>query len=213
MAGFTAVAPARAAEHEAKAWLATSAKLNLNRDWALKVEAEGRFGDDLRRYTETQLKTLLSRKVGKDFTAGFGYGHMISNIENAPDTHENRLWQQLVWKPETGSDVTIALRARIEQRFFSTGDDVGWRARNEIKATLPVSESVYVYGSGESFFYLNDTDWGAESGLQRLRSRVGVGFDLTEAASVEAGYINQYEPVSGADKFDHILAVTISLSP
>ncbi len=204
--------PVRAADHEAQAWLATSAKLRIDEKWAVKLEAEGRFTDDLQRYGQTQLKATLSRKLGSQITAGLGYGHMISNASNAPDIHENRIWQELTWKPETNTTVEFALRARLEQRFFSNGDDVGWRFRQRAMATRPVSDDFYLYGYGEAFFYLNDTDWGADSGFARWRTGAGAGLELSPKATLEGGYINQYEPVSdGPDDMAHIFLIAFSL--
>ena len=59
---------------------------------------------------------------------------------------------------------------------------------------------------------LNDTDWGARKGFDRLRSFAGLEVPVAGKATVEVGYLNQYVKNRGrADDVDHVLLVTLQL--
>ncbi|WP_165793516.1 DUF2490 domain-containing protein [Hyphococcus luteus] len=207
-------APAQAAEHDAQVWTTAAAKLRLDEDWALNLEAQGRFGDDVQRLNETQFKASVLRRVGPGLKIGAGYGHMIKNRAGGPDRHENRIWQELAWKPETGIKTSLSFRTRVEQRIIA--GDTGWRVRSRLKATRPLGEgaSLYAYGSEEAFFFLNDADWGARSGFDQSRIGAGLGWRFSQMASLEAGYLNRFKPAPDTeDKMNHIIALTVVLRP
>ena len=66
----------------------------------------------------------------------------------------------------------LASRSRLEQRFREgSQDDTGWRFRQFIKLTRSILDDGPLYWSlwDEVFLNLNDTDWGAQSGLDRNR--------------------------------------------
>ena len=112
--------------------------------------------------------------------------------------------------------MSIQLRSRLEQRFVSTGDDVGWRFRQFVKLGRPFQSEprLSLLGYDEIFFSLNDTDWGASSGLDRNRLFVGFGWRFGAAGRLvgELGYLNQLvRNESGPHEVHHLLAVNLLL--
>ena len=67
-------------------------------------------------------------------------------------------------------------------------------------------------GWSEVFFNLNDTDWGAQAGLDRWRNFVGINIPLREGVAFEPGYLNQFVNRSAGDEIDHVLSATLNVS-
>lgn len=204
--------PAMAAEHDGQLWLAAQSKFALGDKWALDLEAEARVSNFADRIAQTQFKGTATRPLFGDFSAGAGYGHMITREPRASDVHENRLWQDLILDIGKLAGASLSVRGRLEQRFID--GDTGWRARSRIAGRRPFGDNIYAYGSGEVYFFLNDTDWGAQSGFEQVRFGAGFGFALSEKAAIEAGYLNRLKRVDGSeDEMSHIIGVTLKLSP
>lgn len=202
---------AAAADHDGQTWLTAESAFDLGDQWSLDLEAQARFRDFADRLGQTQYKATLSRSVTDTVSVGAGYGRMIAHNPNAPDAHENRLWQQAVWKPGEIAGASLAVRARLEQRFIA--GDTGWRARSRISAKRTLGGDLYAYGSGEVYFFLNDTRWGARSGFDQLRLGAGLGFPLSDSVGIEAGYLNRLKRINRAeDQMSHIISVTLKLS-
>ncbi len=212
---FALCGTAHAEDNDLQSWLTGVVKLKLSEDWHAALEATGRFGDDLSRLTTNQFKGALIYNVTPAVSAGAGYGYSV-NHKPSGDVEEHRIWQDIQWKPESAAMTSIALRTRLEQRFIDAGNDVALRLRQQARATRPLHEgyATYVYGAAEGFFNLNDTDWGAESGFEKMRLSGGLGFGMTKQIKMEAGYLNEYRPRSGApDRVNHVLTMTWTFKP
>ena len=67
----------------------------------------------------------------------------------------------------------------------------------------------------EVFLNLNDTDWGAESGLDRNRIFAGIGWKPKSMPYLkgEVGYLNQLiDRPSGIHRMDHLLSLNLFLN-
>lgn len=141
-----------------------------------------------------------------------GYAWIVSDPVGRDDFGEHRTWQQLSWNiPVEG--FTLNLRNRLEERFFETDGDTGWRLREMLKTTIPVTANKRVFVSvwDEAFFDLNDTDWGQRSGFRQNRAFGGLGFAFDDGrkVSVEVGYLNQWVDRRGEDRLNHALAINL----
>ena len=67
-------------------------------------------------------------------------GQVRFRDEGGSDFDEHRIWQQLSWSTRL-DPVTASTRTRLEQRFVETGDDTGWRFRQRVALTYPLSRS------------------------------------------------------------------------
>jgi hypothetical protein len=172
-----------------------------------------RFLDDADGFNQSIARPGIGWALTDETAIWAGYGWIETSPLSGDTFTEHRIWQQATWSDEWG-DFTIALRSRLEQRFLETGDDVGWRFRQLVRAqhNLPQSPRLTLVAWDEAFFHLNDTDWGAESGFDQNRAFVGFGFKHKPESPfrTEIGYLNQFiENPGGNDRQHHILSVNI----
>lgn len=209
-------------KHDVGAWFALAGQGHLERGgeesrWRWWFDAHARFFDDSDGFGQSIVRPGLGYDLSENSTAWLGYGWILTDPVSAPAFDEHRIWQQYTWSSAQWGGSFYG-RSRLEQRFVETGDDVGWRFRQFARYTRPLEE-----GSGlalrvwdEVFLALNDTDWGANAGLDQNRLFAGLGwtFEDREYATLEFGYLNQYSHrEAGRDGMNHILAVTLLLSP
>lgn len=61
----------------------------------------------------------------------------------------------------------------------------------------------------ETFVQLNDTDWGARSGIDQTRTFVGIGLPVGSRVTIEPGYLNQIVYRPGPNRMNHIAALNV----
>ena len=180
-------------------------------------DGNARFlGDDFELF-QGVVRPGLGYQLNEEQTAWVGYAWIG---ESLPDLtfHENRIWEQWTLTRERG-DMTIQLRSRLEQRFVSLGDDVGWRFRQMLRLQKPIERypNLLWVAWDEIFFHLNDTDWGARTGYNQNRLFIGLGRTppTRSIRRTEIGYLYQQIQVAedGADLSNHILSINFFLSP
>lgn len=204
-------------------WTALFAQGDVDRvaavDERLKWWFDGhlRFLDDADGIHQSIVRPGLGWAIDEQSTVWAGYAWVRTSPISGPDFDENRIWQQWTWSDDFGV-WNLGQRARFEQRFLETGDDVGLRYRQFFRAQrrLPAWAGMSLVAWDELFFHLNDTDWGARSGFDQNRVFVGVGYKPASAGRwrVEVGYLNQVIDVAaGADRVNHILALNFFRSP
>ena len=135
----------------------------------------------------------------------------ITKREGARDLREHRSFQQLSWvmgKPWGGE---FSTRTRLEQRWRADGDDVGHRLREMVRLEVPVADNgLAALGYAEGFLALNDTDWGARSGFDQLRSFVGAEIPVVGKTTIELGYLNQLvNQAGGRRRMNHVLSFAL----
>ncbi|WP_238260964.1 DUF2490 domain-containing protein, partial [Methylobacterium mesophilicum] len=91
--------------------------------------------------------------------------------------------------------------------------DVGFRLRENLRFAVPLTQattSVAALGWTEAFLALNDTDWGARAGFDRIRTFVGLEVPIGGRSTVEIGYLNQTASAPGSGvAVDHILSLNL----
>ncbi len=152
-------------------------------------------------------------KLSPAVTLYQGFAHVVVPVDGGQDVNEERGFQQLNWtmgKPWGGE---LSSRTRLEQRWRSDGDDMGWRLREMLRYEKPLragSEALNALVYAEVFVALNDTDWGARGGFDQLRSFIGAELGLPGASTLEVGYLNQLINQRGGDtRVNHVAAVTL----
>lgn len=209
---FTAT-PVGAVDNDGQVWLAGFARAPLGDDWFLHFEAQGRYGEDAGRLSQTLLRTGIGYQPSERLSLLAGYAYISTDRNNADDVEENRIYQEVFYRPSaTLGGWRMALRTRFEQRFVETGDDVGFRVRQFVRASRPVRDGskIDIVGSAAVFIALNDTDWGARSGFDQSRIFGGVNFPVTKRLRAETGYLNQYISRAGEDRMNHIALFSLS---
>lgn len=144
--------------------------------------------------------------------AGYAW---IPTSEDAADTlHEHRIWQQVILQHRFDFGLALQSRTRFEQRFHEAGSDVGVRIRQFVRANWQPSPEVPIGIAlwDELFVGLNDTDWGALSGIDQNRLFLGPFLQMAPWARLEAGYLFVYLDRGSSDLFAHVVAVNLFVS-
>lgn len=202
-------------------WLATTATGRFadpqsdygNLRWWLEGQSRWRSeGEDV---DSVFVRPGLGYALSSRTTAWLGYALFDNDPAGRPSFFEHRVWQQLSWNaPVEG--FSLSSRTRLEQRFVEDRAETGWRLRQLVKFTLPLSESKATYLSvwDEGFYELNDTRWGERTGFRQNRAFLGLGFFLNDAHkhALEVGYLNQWIDRTTIDAENHVLSITLFLN-
>ncbi|MFT4057803.1 MAG: DUF2490 domain-containing protein [Novosphingobium sp.] len=196
-----------------QAWINLTAMGSISGDVVYFAEFQPRMGDGISRLDALLLRGAVGVKLSPSVTLYQGYAHIITPIDGGRDINEERSFQQLnlaLGKPFGGE---LSSRTRLEQRWRSDGRDVGWRLREMIRYEHPLkagSDAVNALVYAEGFVAFNDTDWGARSGFDQLRSFVGAEVGLPGASTLELGYLNQtIDQTRGRTRMNHVASVTL----
>lgn len=185
--GIALVLPGAAlADDEASEfWLNPSVTKALNERASVEFETAQRLRKDPR--VDTYFTRLwLNRDDSEDRTWSLG----VEQRWNGPDQEEQRILQQVkyAWGP-------IDFRTRMEQRFVSTDDHMGWRLRHRMGSSIPLGEGDSAWsltGDAEVFYTLKATREGGQAGLTGLRTFVGFEREIGRY-EVSLGYLRQQD--------------------
>lgn len=194
-------------------WVNLTAMGPISGDLLYFAELQPRIGDGISRVDQLLLRGAVGWKLSPSVTVYQGYAHVVTPTEGGRDVNEERSFQQLnlaLGKPWQGE---LSSRTRLEQRWRKDGDDMGWRLREMIRYEKPLkadSDAVNALVSAEAFFALNDTDWGARSGFDQLRTFVGAEVALAGKSTAEIGYLNQViDRTLGRTQVNHVASVSV----
>lgn len=194
-------------------WVNLTAMGSVKDDLVYFAEVQPRVGDGLSRIDQALFRGAIGWKFSPKITLYQGYAHVVVPIEGGKDVNEERSFQQLNWalgRPWRGE---LSSRTRLEQRWRSDGDDMGWRLREMIRYEKPLkpgSDAVNALVYAEGFVALNDTDWGARGGFDQLRSFIGAEVGLPGASTLEIGYLNQViDQTRGRTRINHVASLTL----
>lgn len=206
--------PARAATREdEQLWINLTAMGSVKGKLVYFAEIQPRVGDGVSRVDQALFRGAIGWKFSPAITLYQGFAHVVAPTGGGTDVNEERSFQQLNWmlgKPWGGE---LSSRTRLEQRWRSDGDDMGWRLREMLRYERPLkagSDAVNALVYAEGFVALNDTDWGARSGFDQLRSFAGAELGLPGASTIEVGYLNQViNQRAGDSRVNHVASVTL----
>lgn len=209
---FPAMAQARTRQDE-QLWVNLTAMGSIKDDLLYFAEIQPRVGDGVSRIDQAIFRGALGWKLSPTVSLYQGYAHVAVPVEGRTDINEERSFQQVNWmlgKPWGGE---LSSRTRLEQRWRSDGDDMGWRLREMLRYEKPLkpgSDAVNALVYAEGFAALNDTDWGARSGFDQLRSFIGAELGLPGKSTIEVGYLNQLiNQRAGNSRINHVASVTL----
>lgn len=127
-------------------------------------------------------------------------------------TKETRLIQQASYPLGLGE---LKGRTRLEQRFIDDADRTGWRLRQRVGLTVPLTEQDggwAVVGNAEGFLTLRATSAGGQTGLTGLRTFLGFERSFGKV-DVEVGYTRQQNIRRGApDRVGHAPTLGLTLN-
>lgn len=185
--------------------------------WRWWLDVQVRQRDEGEHLEQFLFRPGLGYMLDDRFGVWAGYGVIATDPVGGDEWVEHRAWQQTTWRlPVEG--VSLAWRNRLEQRFFEIDADTGWRLRELLRLTVPLSADGALYAAAwdEVFFDLNDTNRVQRAGCRQNRAFVGLGYHLDEArhSAVEVGYLNQWidQAEPRPDRMNHILSVSFLLN-
>lgn len=206
------MAKARTSQDE-QVWINLTAMGSIKGDLIYFAEIQPRIGDGVSRIDQSIFRGALGWKLSPTVSLYQGYAHVVVPIEGGKDVNEERSFQQLSWtlgKPWGGE---LSSRTRLEQRWRSDGDDMGWRLREMLRYEKPLkadSDAINALIYTEGFLAMNDTDWGARGGFDQLRSFIGAELGLPGKSTIEVGYLNQViNQRAGNMRVNHAASLTL----
>jgi hypothetical protein len=129
---------------------------------------------------------------------------------NGPDEREVRLLQQIGydWGP-------LEFRTRLEQRFVDVDPQTGWRLRQRLGTTIPLTPSQdgwSLTGDAELFVTLRGTEPDGQTGVTGLRTFIG--FERSYGRyDVSLGYLRQQDVRDAAeDRVGHAPFVGLTVN-
>ena len=178
-------APAHAeTSQDEQFWLNLTSMGSIKDDLVYFAEIQPRVGDGISRIDQALFRGAMGWKFSPSVTLYQGFAHIVVPVESGKDVNEERSFQQINWtlgKPWAGK---LSSRTRLEQRWRSDGDDMGWRLREMLRYEKPLkpgSDALNALVYAEGFIALNDTDWGVRGGFDQLRSFIGAEVGLPGA--------------------------------
>lgn len=207
-----AAARAATAEDE-QVWLNLTAMGPVSGDLIYFAEIQPRFGNGASQLDQTLLRGAVGWKLSPKLSIYQGYAHIILPSQGGRDVNEERSFQQINWTIGTPWDGELSSRTRLEQRWRSDGDGMGWRLREMLRYEKPLkpgNQAVNALVYAEGFAALNSTDWGQRAGFDQLRSFVGAEIKLMGKSTAEVGYLNQLiNQRGGNERMNHVASVTL----
>jgi hypothetical protein len=203
--------PAAAQQTDEQLWLQANASVIIGSREKITLESIGRFSDRVGGFSHAELGALFTHTTRGGIELSIGYRHVEDWDRNGDLPNEERL-RQMVLVP-LGSGFTG--RLRFEQRFNSSGSEIGFRLRPRLGFDTAVgSHGLHVFATSEHFMNLNSTAWGARGGYERMRNAVGISIPLARNLRGEIGYLNQYRfgRDGRRDQMDHVATFTLNLN-
>lgn len=177
----------------------------------LWFDGHARFREDGQELDVTLFRPGVGYRINPKLDVWAGYVRVAAR-RDGPDLIEDRAWQQATYQLAEAAGSRLSGRTRLEQRFRDTGDDTGWRVRQQLRFVRPVAGTpLSLVAHDEIFFSLNDADWGQRSGFDQNRAFLGGAWQATKPVRLEAGYLNQHIKGAGPapDRTNHILSVGV----
>ena len=203
------LAPAISAQ-DTQGWTALFANGQLDEDSPLLLWFDGhaRFSDDISRLGVSIIRPGIGTKINDRISLWTGYAWVVSRADGRSSITEHRIWQQATYRIAQTSFGTLTGRTRLEQRFLETGDDTGWRARQFLRWSTPLSPRWTATAWNETFIALNDTDFGANASYNQNRFFAGLRWKVTPRASLEGGYLLNH--INGTqDQTNHNISLSL----
>lgn len=155
----------------------------------LWFDGHARYSDDISRLGVSILRPAIGYKISDRISVWSGYAYVVSRADGRDNIVDHRIWQQATYVIGQGEWGKLSGRTRFEQRFLNTGDDTGYRVRQFVRYSKPLDLKWTFTAWNETFFALNDTDFGAEDGFDQNRTFVGANYVVSKRLKLEGGYL------------------------
>ncbi len=204
--------PVSAADEDGQIWIGWfnegTFKFNDNVGWWL--EGQTRWRDVGETYHQFLVRPALGYWFDDSSAAWVGYAYSrVFNDDGPRGEHRSWIGYNFYWpgiKP-----LSVILRTRLEQRWFDRSNEVGHRIRQLVRVSHPIAglRNVDWVLRNETFFYLNNTDFGALQGYEDNRAFIGIAIHRHDKSRMEFGYMNKFGRGRPNDTIDHIIAASL----
>lgn len=196
----TAANPARAADEDYQVWISESVSAPLSEGATGTLDLSQRIrdsGDQLLARGTAEFRLSEAAVVG----GGVAY---VSTVDGAD---ELRPHQQL-----TLTFGPLALRTRVEQRFFENADRMELRLRQKATVTLPVAHGLKAGLAGELLYTAQSQNSGQGAHVDQWRANVTIARHLSDDLEATLGYLAILSPREGQpDRLSHVAQVSLTL--
>lgn len=186
---------ANAADEDTQLWIYVVAATDLDDDTHLTFDASARWREDRRGDEQQTIRFNLEQDVAESIRIGGGLG-----VFEAGGLTEIRPHQEITFT--TGR---IALRTRIEERFFDGADRLEFRFRQRIRYSLPVTDKIDARIDAEYFHLVQTQFRDPDLARDQLRGRVELGWKPAKSLRLALAYLVIHTPTPSApDPLSHI---------
>lgn len=199
IAGVAATS-ARAADDDLQLWVTQSATVPVADDLAGSLDVSERY-----REGGNQLLTRASADFELSDAVAFGGG--VAYVLTIDGADEVRPHQQvmLTFGP-------LALRSRVEERFFDGADRMELRLRQRATLTVPVAKQWKASLAGELLYTAQSQDRDDDPHVDQWRANATLTHELANGLEGMLGYLMVYSPREGqTDRLSHITQFTVTL--
>ena len=207
LAAIIVARPAAAADTQLWTALFANGPVSENSRLLVWFDGHARYSEDVSRLGVSIIRPAIGYKVNDRLSLWSGYAWVVSRADGRDNITDNRFWQQATYRIAGGDWGTLSGRTRLEQRFLSTGDETGWRARQFVRWIKPLDERWSATAWNETFIALNDTDFGADAGYDQNRTFIGLRWKAAGRVSLEGGYL--LNDIRAGDQTNHNVSLSI----
>lgn len=210
--GLISQAHAEDTIEDGRMWLTLSHDYHINERWRLNLHLQPRWRQEGSEFDQIIYRPGLYYKVTPNLSLGGGYGYILTHLTSGGNTHEQRLWEDVIYQTNLTDEIKFMSRSRLEQRHLEGRSDVAHRFRQTVRFAVPthVINGLSAVFYDEYFININDASWGVRKGFDQNRAFVGVNYFFNEHANMDVGYLNQYVNRPNVDVENHVLAITVN---
>ncbi len=199
--GLLASTPAHATDEDTQLWVMITATVPLAPGLNSTFEISPRIRDGA---DQLVTRASLDVRLAEGLTAGAGMAYVEFN-----GGHELRPHQQIAYT--TGP---LALRTRLEERFFAGADRAQLRLRQQARLSFPLDDKTQISGMGEVLYVVRSQTPGVADGVDQWRAEVAVRRRLNAHFDATLAYRAILSPRGALeDRLSHVPVITLAWRP
>jgi len=195
-------------------WFMFLNSTKFNDKWGMHFDFQLRSDDNWDRLRNVLIRPGVTYYINKNSNATVGYlftqtylPHLYPILVSGATPYEpkftlteHRIWQQYIYNHQPWKSATLSHRFRLEQRFIErqTDDLFSQRFRYFFRLVQPLQKQAGAFEKGmfvalqnEFFLNLQNKDELNGSTFDQNRAYLAVGYRVSKAFDIEAGYLNQ----------------------
>lgn len=195
-------------------WFMFLNSTKFNDKWGMHFDLQLRSEDNWDRLRNLLVRPGVTYYINKNSNATVGYlftqtylPHLYPVFASGTTPYEpkftlteHRIWQQYIYNHQPWKGAALSHRFRLEQRFIErqTDDLFSQRFRYFFRLVQPLQKQAGAFEKGmfvalqnEFFLNLQNKDELNGSTFDQNRAYLAVGYRVSKAFDIEAGYLNQ----------------------